>query len=38
MDAKRHIMLLEHKLEREHASRIMAEKLLEIKSRELFYH
>ncbi|KJG59861.1 ATPase [Photobacterium kishitanii] len=36
MDAKRHIMLLEHKLEREHASRIMAEKLLEIKSRELF--
>ncbi|PST94361.1 hybrid sensor histidine kinase/response regulator [Photobacterium sp. NCIMB 13483] len=36
MDAKRHIMLLERKLEREHASRIMAEKLLEIKSRELF--
>lgn len=36
MDAKRHIMLLERKLEREHASRIMAEKLLEMKSRELF--
>ncbi|MEC6813462.1 ATP-binding protein [Photobacterium toruni] len=36
MDAKRQIMLLERKLEREHASRIMAEKLLEIKSRELF--
>ncbi|MEC6908005.1 ATP-binding protein [Photobacterium piscicola] len=36
MDAKRHIMLLERKLEREYASRIMAEKLLEMKSRELF--
>ncbi|SMY15973.1 ATP-binding protein [Photobacterium aquimaris] len=36
MDAKRQIMLLERKLEREHASRVMAEKLLEIKSRELF--
>ncbi|WP_297478874.1 ATP-binding protein [uncultured Photobacterium sp.] len=36
MDEKRHIMLLERKLEREHASRIMAEKLLEMKSRELF--
>lgn len=36
MDTKRHIMLLELKLEREHASRIMAEKLLEMKSRELF--
>ena len=36
MDAKRHIMLLELKLEREHASRVMAEKLLEVKSRELF--
>ena len=36
MDSKRQIMLLERKLEREHASRVMAEKLLEIKSRELF--
>ncbi|PSV97092.1 ATP-binding protein [Photobacterium iliopiscarium] len=36
MDANRHIILLERKLEREHASRIMAEKLLEMKSRELF--
>ena len=36
MDAYRYIMLLERKLEREHASRLMAEKLLEVKSRELF--
>ncbi|MEC6797154.1 ATP-binding protein [Photobacterium sp. S4TG1] len=36
MDTKRHIMLLKRKLEREYSSRIMAEKLLEMKSRELF--
>ena len=36
IDPEKHIALLKQKLEREHASRLAAEKLLEAKSHELY--